>query len=888
MKRPVSKFLFFVLSIFAVIATAYPAQAQEVARATLSNGLRVVIVRDPLVPVATTVVNYLVGSDEAPPGFPGTAHALEHMMFRGSHGLSANQLARIAAEMGGNFDADTQQNVTQYFFTVPAEDLDVALHIEAIRMKGILATEKLWAEERGAIDQEVAQDLSNPEYVFYTRLLKDFFAGTPYEHDALGTRPSFGRTTGEMLRKFHETWYAPNNAVLIVCGDVDPSLTLKKIKKLFGGIPANKKLPARPEVRLEPVKQAAIRMKTDRPYGLVSLAFRMPGYDSPDYAASVILADVLSSERGDLYSLVTSGRALFTSFELSPLPKSGLGYVIAAFPSGADSEKLLAGVRGVLLAAIKNGVSADLVSAAKLHEVTGAEFQKNSISGLAESWSQAIAVEGRESPDDDIKAIQKVTVADVNRVAARYLRIGQSIEAVLTPQVSGKPVLSRGFGGREKLTAGKPIHVALPAWAKKALARLPVPHSTLHPVVSTLPNGLRLIVQPEAISNTVSIYGHIKNNPKMQTPKGREGVDSLLKQLFSYGSTSLDRIEFQKALDDIGATESAGADFSLKVLPDHFERGVQLLAENELRPALPLHAFNILRAQAAASVGGEIQSPRFLADQALKEGLFPKNDPSLRYATPQSVSALTLDDVKEYYSSVFRPDMAAIVVIGKITPEEARKIIEEYFGGWTARGPKPATDLPQVPNNKPLYLTVPDASRVQDDVIMAQTLRLRRADPDYYPLELGNNVLGGAFYATRFYQDLRESTGLVYFVGSQLDAGQQRSVYLVVFACDPGKVSRASAIVVRDLDQMRKTGVPKDQLEQTKALMLRKIPLSESSIGQIAEGFLNQVDHDLPLDEPVRAAKKYKKLTGADIRRAFLKWIRPGDMVQVIRGPAPK
>ncbi len=232
--------------------------------------------------------------------------------------------------------------------------------------------------------------------------------------------------------------------------------------------------------------------------------------------------------------------------------------------------------------------------------------------------------------------------------------------------------------------------------------------------------------------------------------------------------------------------------------------------------------------------------------------------------------------------------MATIVVIGKITPEEAQSMIVKYFGEWGAKGPKPATDLPPVPDNKPSSLTVPDASRVQDDVTMAQTLLLKRTDPDYYALELGNKVLGGAFYATKLYQDLREKTGLVYFVDSQLDAGKQRSVYFVVFACDPDKVSRASAIVVRDLGQMQKTRVAEDQLEQTKALVLRKIPLSESSIDQIAGGFLDRVAHDLPLDEPVHAAEKYEKLTGVDIEQAFSKWMRPDDMVQIIRGPAPQ
>ncbi|MGB9712856.1 MAG: M16 family metallopeptidase [Dissulfurimicrobium hydrothermale] len=886
-KMHVSKKFFLILIIVMMLAFMGTAGAEEVVRAELENGLRVVMIRDPLAPVVTTVVNYLVGSDEAPEGFPGMAHAQEHMMFRGSPGLTAAQLARIAAEMGGDFGADTQQNVTQYFFTVPAEDLDVALHIEALRMEDVLDSERLWSEERGAIEQEVAQDLSNPEYIFYTRLLKDFFAGTPYEHDALGTRASFDKTTGAMLKQFYDKWYAPNNAILVICGDIDPSETLQKVKKLFGGI-QTKRLPARKEVSLQPVKPAVLNMTTDRPYGMVSFAFRMPGYDSPDYAASVILADILNSQRSELYSLVSNGKALFTGFELDPLPRSGLGYVVAAFPSGADSRALMADVRDILLAVIKNGVPADLVAAAKLHEVTEAEFEKNSISGLAMSWSQALAVEGRNSPDDDIEAIQKVTAEDVNRVAAKYLDVDHSIQAVLTPEVSGKPVSSKGFGGSEKLITGHSARVELPEWAKEALSRPATLHPAVHPVVSTLKNGLVLIVQPISISNTVSVFGHIKNNPDMQVPKGQEGVDAILSQLFSYGSLSLDRVAFQKALDDIGASESAGTDFFIRVTPDHFDRGVQLLAENELHPALPKNAFDIVQKQAAASAAGELKSPGYLAEHAVKASLFPKNDPSLRHPTPQTISALTLDDVKRYYSSVFRPDMTTIVVIGKVTPEEVFGVINKYFGSWTAKGPRPIIDFPVVPNNKPFFVSVPDSSRVQDVVTMAQTLGLRRTDPDFYALELGNNVLGGGFYATKLYQDLRETTGLVYFVDSRLDAGKTRSVYSVVFACDPDKVSKAAGIVRRDLVDMQKVAVSDDQLNQAKALMLRKISLSESSVDQIAKDFIYCTANDLPLDEPVRAAKKYMGLTATDIRKAFSKWIRPNDMVQVVRGPVPQ
>ncbi len=858
-----------------------------VLKATLKNGLRVVIVENKLAPVVTTEVNYLVGSNEAPAGFPGMAHAQEHMMFRGSPGLSADQLADITAAMGGDFDADTQQTVTQYFFTAPADELDLALHIEALRMSGVLDSDELWGEERGAIEQEVAQDLSNPQYVFYTKLLEAMFKGTPYAHDALGTRPSFDKTTGAMLRRFYDTWYAPNNAVLVIVGNVDPQATLKEVETLFGAIPA-RKVPARPAVELEPVVPATLNLTTDLPYGLAVVCFRLPGSDSPDYAAAQVMSDVLSSQRWDLYGLVPQGKAMYAGFQFSALPKAGLGFAIAVFPKGADAAGLVKAVKGILASAVQKGLPADLVEAAKRQELTGAELEKNSVSGLAQAWSQAVAVEGRRSPDDDVSAMEKVTPAEVDRVAKQVLDQDHAIVAVLTPQPSGKPLASKGFGGKESFAPKNPKAVTLPPWADQALARLAVPASVVNPVVTKLPNGLTLIVQPESISDTVSLFGQVRNQPDLETPKGQEGADQVLDQLFSFGTTSLDRLAFQKALDDIGAQESAGTGFSVAALADHFDRAVELLADNELHPALPEPAFKIMQAQTARSVAGLLQSPFYLSGRALDAALYPADDPSLREATPATVSGLTLADVKAYYAKVFRPDLTTIVVMGKVTPEEAKAAVVKYFGGWKAEGPKPDTVLPAVPANRPSATVVPDSSRVQDSVTLAETLGLERSNPDYYALQLGNHVLGGAFYATRFYRDLREKGGLVYYVSSNFDVGQKRSLYVVRYGCDPPNVSKAQAIVVRDLKSMCTEPVTPAELQKAKALVLREIPLSESSVGSIARGLIERSTHDLPLDEPTLAAHRYLALTAPQVQAAYAKWVRPDDLVRVTQGPEPK
>ena len=216
------------VSICSVGSRLAGAAVESVTRATLSNGLRVVIVRDPIAPVVTVQDNILVGGDETPAGFPGMAHAQEHMLFRGCTGITGPQISAIYAQLGGANNADTQQTVTQYFATVPAENLDIALHVDAACLAGAEDSETEWRKERGAIEQEVARDLSNATYKFITRLNEDMFAGTPYDHDALGTKPSFDQTTGAMLDEFYRTWYAPNNAILVITGDIDPQMLSQK------------------------------------------------------------------------------------------------------------------------------------------------------------------------------------------------------------------------------------------------------------------------------------------------------------------------------------------------------------------------------------------------------------------------------------------------------------------------------------------------------------------------------------------------------------------------------------------------------------------------------------------------------------------------------------
>ena len=864
-----------------------------VERATLSNGLRVVVVQDPLAPVVTIEMSVLAGGNESPPEFPGMAHAQEHMAFRGCTGMTSDQTAAIYSELGGQDNASTEQTVTHYYVTVPLPDLDIALQTQAACMRGMDDSQEEWSQERGAIEQEVAEDLSDPWYRLIQRVKQDMFAGTPYMQDPLGTKSSFDATTGQMLAQFHKSWYAPNNMILVIAGDVDPVVTLARAKELFGGTPSHN-LPTRIPVDLKAVNSETFTLKSDLPNTIGILAYRFPGTDSPDYAATQVLIDVLSSERSNLYRMESSGKTLDVEFDFAETyPKASIGYGLLEVPRGANATRAISDMQRILAGYAREGVPEDLVEAAKRGELASVEFQRNSISGLAAVWSDALAEEGRNSPDEDVEALRKVTTLDVNRVAQQYLDNSNMVVGTLIPSPTRHPTSNKRqahekkSGGLEKVTSPVVWPVQLPSWAAGALEQLKIPAAHALPSDMILENGLRLIVQTDSTSPTVLVRGSVKHSVDSRS-ESESAVVEILKGLYAGGPQDMDRLAFDKALDDIGADEAAGYSFGLDVLKENFCRGVELLADNELQPALRAGDFKMVKRQTSRLIAGRLKSPSYRTSEALTAALLPASDPELQELKPKAFKKVNLGAVRQFQEATIRPDLTTIVVVGDISSDEARAVIEKWFGGWKAAGPIPNTILPPVPINKASSVDIPDPGAIQDSVILAEQLDLNRFDPDYYPLQLGNTILGGNSEGTRLYHDLRQVSGYVYNVDLDLDASETRAVYSISYGSGRENTRKAKALIQRDIEEMRTGEVSAGELHQAKAFLLRQIPLSASSEEEVAEDLLDRAEIGLPLDEPDREIGKYLNVTAAEIRAAFAKRIRPDDFVQVVRGPSTR
>lgn len=859
-----------------------PISLPPATRTTLSNGLRVVVVRDPIGPVATVEVSYLVGSADSPAGFPGMAHAQEHMLFRGGSDISATQDLDISAELGGDEDASTYPTVTQFFSTVPADDLGTALHLQASRMRDAADAQTDWAVERGAIEQEVAEDFSSAIRQMADAIDGAAFAGTPFAIDGVGTQPSFDATTGPMLKSFFTQWYGPNNAIVVVAGDVDPAATLAQIKADFADIPS-RPTPVRAPVVLSPLHDASVTISANVVYHWDFIGVRLPGATSPEYAAGQVLSDVLQSPRGAVASVVASGQALDADFSQDEsLPFADLGTTTIITPTGSDSSGAVDAVRHAFVGYAASGVPEDLVQAAKLDEMVQDARTFASIPGTAQMWSDALAVDGSASPYDEIRAIQAVTKADVDRVAAEHLSGDQLISGAFTPSNSYFEPDAPASESSEPSDANS---VGLPDWAAASLLTVH-PSAAEAPTSELLPNGVRLIVLPVAGDASVDVLGDVRTAPQLEEPPGKEGVSEMMDRLFTYGSVSLDREQFASAIDAIGARENPGTRFSIELLGADLDRGMQLLADGELHPGFPAAAFDTVKKQVTALATDRQQALFFDVDRELLKGLYGASDAALRETTGGSAGSVTLDDVRNFYEMAFRPDLATIVVVGGVTPVTARDEVEKWFGGWNATGEPPAVELPVTPANGPSSVKLYSSALAQDIVTMRETVGIRRSDPDYFALSLGDELLGGTTLASRLYDDLRVQRGLVYSVSSSFDAGATRSTFTIDFACNPADLDKVTDLIRQDIVQLQTVDIQPDLLQRTKAFVVRRLSLDRGSESDIADALLDDAEAGLPIDEPSLAASAYLSISADDLRSAFARWIRPDGFVRVVASPA--
>lgn len=804
--------------------------ASSAVQTRLANGMRVVLLPDRLAPVATTVMTYDVGS--ADDTAPGIAHAAEHMLFRGTPSLSGQQLANLTARMGAEYNAMTLEESTLYWYKLPSAYVGLAVKIEADRMTHASVTDADWSTERGAIEQEVRSHQSVPTYAIGQKLREAFFRDTPFAHAGVGTLPAFDAMNAADIRAFYQRWYKPSNATFIVAGDIDPAAVLAEIHAAFDGLPADPK-PDRPRIALPPLASSAITANVDFPIGMAALTYRMPGSGDPDYAASQVLAQVLSSSRNAFAQLSQQGHVLAVLSLSNAFRETGACYILAIPAKGDTAQHALALVSSALDAYRKDGVPADLVDAAKAKLLAAHASGAASVSGLAVSWADA-AQAGAASPDDVFLAIEHVDVDAVNAVLRRYLTPEHQITMTLMPAPTAAAAKKSASTPSEHVGLSAEVDESLPAWAQVALkAPLRAPADMrANTVNGRLPNGMRYTIRRQTIAPTVVVKGVIRTSPQLYVPKGKDGLADIADRLVGWGTQRYDLTELERQFDAIAATHTLSHDFLLVVAPKDFERGIDLLADGMMHPAFPSGAFTVAKTAEAQGVDAQKQLPKAQAAHAQRLALYPPGDPRRREPTAATVASITLDDVKRYYQSAYRPDETTIAVVGDVSPERVAAALRTSFGSWTASGPRPTFAYPKLPATRTgSAVTVTSKATEESEVVLKQTFTMSRSDRDYVPLQLANTILSGEGVGSMLMQELRTRHGFVYSVDSDVSVDQSGGTFSVSFASDPRNVEKANKAVIGVLRRLQTQPLPLVELQKAKALLLaaRILPLDSYS-----------------------------------------------------------
>jgi zinc protease len=349
----------------------------------------------------------------------------------------------------------------------------------------------------------------------------------------------------------------------------------------------------------------------------------------------------------------------------------------------------------------------------------------------------------------------------------------------------------------------------------------------------------------------------------------------------------MDRNAFQRAQEAIDSEIGGGTQFGAQTTSGQFEKAVALLAQNQLQPRLDITTVALAKHRALDELDTELNSSHSIALQRSAAKLLPYGDPELRRPTLASMQALSLDDVKAYDAQTMRPDLTTIVVVGNVTVERARAAIAASFGDWHANGAPPALDLPAVPRNPPGDVKL-DIPVTQDYVTLEQLVPLSRSAPQYYPLLLGNAILGGGSLGpeqSRLFRDIRQNAGLVYSIDSQYGASGARSRFSIEYACAPQNAARIQGLVENELAQMRTVPVGAFELGLMKASMVRRVVIGTAAVASIGGSFLSDAGNGLPLDQDQRDARALIGTDAHAIQDAFASQILAGNFVRTVEGP---
>jgi zinc protease len=865
---------------------------------TLPNGLRVIYAPLHQAPVVHVRVLYHVGSRDERADLQGFAHMFEHMMFRGSAHVKPEEHMKLIGIVGGYSNAFTSFDQTVYVNTVPSNQLDLALYLEADRMASFKVNENIYKTERKVVAEEWRIRQNRPYGTEFEDFLKNAFTTHSYRWTPIGNMDDLRNAQVAELQDFFNTYYLPNNAVLVIAGDIDIAKTKEKVKRDFAWIPRgpDPKRNAQPEP--PQTKARAVTVDYRVPLPAVMIGWHIPEYTSDDHFALEILSSILSGGRsGRLDRELVYGKdpqAVGVSAMHVQLQDSGIFAVSATVMQGKDAKKVEAKLNDIVQDVVEHGVTQEELDKARMqYRVSLIRGRQTADDIATQLGDEALFANDPGRVNTFLDKVNALTTADIQAVAKKYFAPTGETTMTIHPDPLGKAALAK----KAEQTANAPVktsepikprEVTFPAdWPPRPTIAKAQPTPTFAKGTESTVNGVRVVVMPDHRLPLVN-WSLTMRRGSHSDPKGKEGLASITGDMLRRGTDKADFAELNKDLESRGITleVSDGGDYTRIVgssLTEQLDHGLSRTREILMTPIFPADEFDKLKQQTVEELVLALDNASTVAGNDMDEALFG-DTPLGRSSTPASVKSITLGDVKNFYKTYFRPNDAILVISGDVTVEKGQELAKQLTEGWRpGELPTVSYDLPKPPTKRRIIL-VDRPSGKQAVVRMGIPAYTNQSD-EKFPGSVAGQILTAGI-DSRLNKYVRAERGLAYGVHGVFQPGRHAGAFMA--GTDTAVESTADAIeaIFKVLNDMRSAPVSEQELSEAQSRVAGGMVMSMQTIGQQAGMRVDGMLNNYPVDYYDKYPQRIGQVTRDQVQQVMQKYVNDGEMVIIVVAPA--
>ena len=884
---------------------------------TLPNGLRVIVHTDRKAPVVAVSVWYHVGSKDEPAGKTGFAHLFEHLMFNGSENAPGDYFEPMQQIGATDLNGTTWFDRTNYFQTVPTGALETALFLESDRMGWLLGavTQEKLDNQRGVVQNEKRQGDNQPYgLVEYAQLAALFPEGHPYHHSTIGSMADLDAASLADVKDWFRAKYGPNNAVLVLAGDIDVPTAQRLGGKYFGNIPRGPEVtPAAATVPTLPASKA----ETMKDHVAATRLYRnwvVPGLTDPELVPLDMFGSVLgglASSRLDNVLVRQEKTAVGVSASIQPFERVSLFEITVDVKPGVDPAVVGKRLDEIVADLLKTGPTADEIQRVATREVSGRINGLESVGGFS---GKAVALaEGLVYAGDadfykkQLAQYAATTPEQVTAVARKWL--SRPVYALTV-----EPGERSSYDEAKASSAGATHQ---PAYYRKPGVKTPPPapapkipvgvDRTKLPEVAEIKDLEFPAVQHAKLNNGIDVaYVQRPGVPvtKMSVsfdagnaadPRDKLGLQALTLALLDEGTKTRGSIQIAEEQERLGASIAASASMDrtsvgLGALTPNFAASVDLLADIVRNPAFAPEEVERVRAQQLTGIAAEMTEPRSIAMRTLPPLLYgtayPYGVPFTGTGDPAVVKTVTRKDMIAFTQKWLRPDNARIFVVSDAPLADLLPTLNASLGNWKAKGKPGKKDFSAaIPAPRPRIVLIDRPGSPQSVILGGQILPLNGKE-EIIDLLSANDVLGGNFLS-RMNMDLRETKGWAYGVRGSVNRVTERMPYIVYAPVQADKTGPSIAALTADMKEfLGPKGVTPAELERTINGSIRELPGSFETSSDVLGGMERNALYGRPDDYYDHITALYRKQTAADLDKSVRGVIDPAKMLWVVVGDA--